>query len=44
MLEKVAGCCLVDKLRSILLMEADYNTNNKEMIETGCWRMSESTG
>jgi hypothetical protein len=32
MLEKVAGCCLVDKLRSILLMEADFNANNKELI------------
>jgi ribonuclease HI len=32
MLEKVVGCCLVDKLRSILLMDADYNANNKEMI------------
>jgi hypothetical protein len=25
MLEKVPACCLVDKLRSILLMEADFN-------------------
>ncbi len=32
MLEKVSGCCLVDKLRSILLMEANYNANNKELI------------
>lgn len=29
MLEKVPGCCLLDKLRSILLMEADYNAVNK---------------
>jgi hypothetical protein len=28
MLEKVEGCCLVDKLRSILLMEANFNANN----------------
>jgi hypothetical protein len=29
MLEKTAGCRLLSKLRSILLMEADYNANNK---------------
>ena len=29
MLEKQPGCCSVDKLRSILLMEADYNANDK---------------
>jgi hypothetical protein len=29
MLEKIAGCSLLSKLRSILLMEADYNANNK---------------
>ena len=28
-LEKTPGNCLVTKLRAILLMEADYNTNNK---------------
>ena len=32
MLEKIPGCNLIEKLRSILLMEADYNTNNKELI------------
>ena len=32
MLEKVAGCCLVEKLRSIILMEADFNANNKEIF------------
>jgi hypothetical protein len=32
MLEKIPGCNLVEKLRSILLMEADYNANNKELI------------
>ena len=29
MLEKVAGIALVNKLRAILLMEADYNFFNK---------------
>lgn len=29
MLEKVAGCQLINKLRSILLMEADFNCVNK---------------
>jgi hypothetical protein len=29
MLEKVPGCRLLTKLRSILLMEADFNSNNK---------------
>lgn len=29
MLEKVSGCCLLDKLCSILLLEADYNAVNK---------------
>jgi hypothetical protein len=33
MLEKLPGCSLLDKLRSILLMEADYNAVNK--IECG---------
>eukprot|EP00956_Cyclotella_meneghiniana_P008123 scaffold10809_cov23-Cyclotella_meneghiniana.AAC.2 len=28
-LEKLPGCCLVIKLRAILLMEADYNAKNK---------------
>jgi hypothetical protein len=28
-LEKVPGNCLVNKLREILLMEADFNANNK---------------
>ena len=28
-LEKIPGNCLVTKLRAILLMEADYNANNK---------------
>lgn len=29
MLEKVAGVALVNKLRAILLMEADFNFHNK---------------
>ena len=29
MLEKIAGVALVNKLRAILLMEADYNFHNK---------------
>lgn len=29
MLEKVAGCSLITKLRAIQLMEADFNANNK---------------
>lgn len=29
MLEKMSGCALITKLRSILLMEADFNSTNK---------------
>jgi hypothetical protein len=29
MLEKIFGCLLITKLRSILLMEADFNVTNK---------------
>ncbi len=29
MLEKLFGCALITKLRSILLMEADFNSTNK---------------
>jgi len=29
MLEKMAGNCLVEKLRIIMLFEADFNNNNK---------------
>ena len=32
MIEKTPGCCLIEKLRSIILMEADYNANNKEIF------------
>jgi hypothetical protein len=29
MLEKFSGCALITKVRSILLMEADFNSTNK---------------
>jgi hypothetical protein len=29
MVEKIFGCLLITKLRSILLMEADFNATNK---------------
>jgi hypothetical protein len=29
MLEKIFGCSLITKLRSILLMEGDFNASNK---------------
>jgi len=29
MLQKITGCHLISKLRSILLMEADFNSMNK---------------
>ncbi|HSN22990.1 MAG TPA: hypothetical protein VLS45_02270, partial [Methylomicrobium sp.] len=32
MIEKSPGCSLIEKLRAILLMEADFNANNKEVI------------
>ena len=32
MLEKTPGCCLIEKLRSIILIEADFNANNKEVF------------
>jgi hypothetical protein len=32
MLEKIAGCSLVEKMRAILLMEADFNFINKMII------------
>jgi uncharacterized protein (UPF0332 family) len=33
MLEKMFGCTLITKLRSILLMEADFNATNKIIYE-----------
>ena len=35
MLEKIFGCALITKLRSILLMEADFNATNKTIY--GIW-------
>ena len=32
MLEKIAGLALVNKLRAILLMEADFNFHNKLIL------------
>jgi hypothetical protein len=32
MLEKIYGCSLITKLRSILLMEADFNATNKRIF------------
>lgn len=32
MLEKIAGCSLVEKMRAILLMEADFNFMNKMIV------------
>ncbi len=34
MLEKKPGCQIIEKLRAILLMEADFNSSNKEIF--GC--------
>ena len=41
MLEKMFGCALITKLRSILLIEADFNSTNKmiygqRMLNTAC--------
>lgn len=41
MLEKIAGVCLVDKLRSIQLYEADYNWFNKFIFNDGALRALE---
>jgi hypothetical protein len=32
MLEKIYGCSLITKFRSILLMEADFNSTNKRIF------------
>ena len=42
MLEKIAGVCLVDKLRSIQLYEADYNWFNKFIFNDGALRALET--
>ena len=44
MLEKIAGVCLVDKLRSIQLYEADYNWFNKFVFNDGALRALEIAG
>ncbi len=36
MLEKIFGCSLITKLRSILLMEADFNATNKVIYGIRC--------
>ena len=41
MLEKIAGVCLVNKLRSIQLYEADYNWFNKFIFNDGALRALE---
>jgi hypothetical protein len=38
MLEKIFGCSLITKLRSILLMEADFNATNKTIY--GVWMLA----
>jgi hypothetical protein len=43
MLEKMFGCALITKLRSILLMEADFNAPNKSFMDSGCSSRHEST-
>jgi hypothetical protein len=40
MLEKIFGCTLITKLRSILLMEADFNVTNK--IIYGHWMLQQA--
>lgn len=44
MLEKIAGVCLVDKLRSIQLYKADYNWFNKFMFNAAALAALESSG
>ena len=44
MLEKIAGVCLVDKLRSIQLYEADYNWFNKFVFNDAAMAALESSG
>ena len=46
LLEKIAGVALVNKLRAILLMEADYNYFNKYIFGYGAlkqYNQGEST-
>ena len=44
MIEKIAGVCLVTKLRSIQLYEADYNWFNKFIFNDGALRALQSSG
>ena len=44
MIEKIAGVCLVTKLRSIQLYEADYNWFNKFIFNDGALRALEASG
>ena len=44
MLEKIAGVCLVDKLRSIQLYEADYNWFNKFIFNDRALKSLEAAG
>lgn len=44
MLEKIAGVCLVDKLRSIQLYESDYNWFNKFIFNDSALRTLELSG
>ena len=43
MLEKNKGCILVEKLISILLMEADFNTVNKLFVRIRIIKKAEAT-
>ena len=44
MLEKEKGVCIVDKLRAILLMEADFNFGNKLLFGHRLMKQMENTG
>ena len=44
MLEKRPGVCQVDKLRAILLMEADFNSANKLLLGHRMVRGAEQVG
>ena len=44
MIEKIAGVCLVTKLRSIQLYEADYNWFNKFIFNDAALRALEASG
>ena len=44
MLEKIAGIALVNKLRAILLMEADFNFHNKLIFRKRMLDQARSNG